>query len=120
MKILTSLLVTLLCLVSISVSAQNSVQTESKISTIKPLSFTYIGNISHTINLDLPSQSLKKDHFLTGTGFLLQGLKFSSAVDEFNATAPFDIRGYEPNYFSSFSQIIKKNYLLQNNIQPIQ
>ena len=63
--------------------------------------------------------SSKKNSFLSVTGYLLQGLKFGSAVDQFNATAPFDIRGYKPASFSSYTHTISQNYLLAQPIQPI-
>ena len=61
--------------------------------------------------------SEKKSPILYGAGYLLQGLKFNSAIDEFNAQAPFDFRGYKPRNFSSYSQVITQNRLLA---QPIQ
>ena len=60
-----------------------------------------------------------ENKFLTGMGYLLQNLKFSSPIDQFNAVAPFDFRAYQPLNFRSFSQTIQSNYLLQNSIQPI-
>ncbi len=61
----------------------------------------------------------KKNNFLLGTGYILQGLKFRNAVDQFNVTAPFDVRGFEPASFSSYSDLIETNYLLLNPTKPI-
>lgn len=61
----------------------------------------------------------KQNIFLARTGYLLQDLKFSSPIDRFNATAPFDIRGFEPTTFSNYSNYIKTNYLLLKPIQSI-
>ncbi len=61
----------------------------------------------------------KKNNFLLGTGYILQGLKFRNAVDQFNATAPFDTRGFEPTSFSSYSDLIETNYLLLNPTKPV-
>ncbi len=110
---------TFLFLITSSVSAQDSTQTKWEVPALKPISFNYIENSSNSIVLRVPSQSLKVNHFLKGAGYLLQGLKFSSAIDQFNAVAPFDFRAYEPMDFSSYSHSIQNNYLLAQPIQPI-
>lgn len=69
---------------------------------------------SHNIHI-----GIKKSTVLYGAGYLLQGLKFRSVVDQFNATVPFDIRGYKPTSFSSYSQVITQNYLLTQSTQPL-
>ncbi len=67
----------------------------------------------------LKKPTSKKNNFLLGTGYLLQGLKFSSVIDQFNATTPFDARGFEPASFSSYSDLIETNYLLLNPTKPV-
>lgn len=85
--------------------------------TFVPYTFADLSKIS---SLNVPNKDFfDKNTFLTGMGYILQGLKFSSPVDQFNAVVPFDFRAYEPLHFSSFSQTIQTNYLLQNSIQPI-
>lgn len=61
--------------------------------------------------------SKKTRGLLYSTGWLLQGLKFSSPIDEFSALAPFDVRAINPVSFSEYSFQVKKDYLLQE--QPI-
>jgi len=105
-----------LCLISLSASAQVLVEENNRSEDAK-ISFNFIPDYNHQVQIK-PLQ-VKSNKVLVGTGFLLQGLKFSSPVDQFNAVAPFDFRAYEPLHFSSFSQTIQSNYLLQNSIQPI-
>lgn len=85
--------------------------------TFVPYTFVDLSNIS---SLKVSNTHFfDENKFLTGMGYLLQNLKFSSPIDQFNAIAPFDFRAYEPLNFRSFSQTIQTNYLLQNSIQPI-
>mgnify|MGYP003648043868 CR=1 FL=1 len=42
-----------------------------------------------------------------------------SSTTDFNATAPFDARGFEPASFSSYSDLIETNYLLLNPTKPV-
>jgi hypothetical protein len=105
-----------LCLISLSTSAQVLEQKNNRTDDAK-ISFNFIPDYNHQFQIK-PLQ-VKSNKVLVGTGFLLQGLKFSSPIDQFNAVAPFDFRAYEPLNFSSFSQTIQSNYLLQNSIQPI-
>jgi hypothetical protein len=107
----------LLCLITLSVSAQ-ILEKENNHTDDAKISFNFIPDYNHQFQQIKPLQ-VKSSKVLIGTGFLLQGLKFSSPVDQFNAVAPFDFRAYEPLHFSSFSQTIQTNYLLQNSIQPI-
>ncbi len=53
--------------------------------------------------------------FLKTTGWILNGIKFDSPIDEFTAIKPFDIRAYTPPTISEYSSLITKNYLLINN-----
>lgn len=105
-----------LCFITLSVSAQVLEKKNSNTENAK-ISFNFIPDYNYQFQIK-PLQ-VKSNRVLVGTGFLLQGLKFSSPVDQFNAVAPFDFRVYEPLHFSSFSQTIQTNYLLQNSIQPI-
>lgn len=105
-----------LCLIALSASAQILEQKNNRTDDAK-ISFNFIPDYNHKFQIK-PLQ-VKSNRVLVGTGFLLQGLKFSSPIDQFNAVAPFDFRAYEPLNFSSFSQTIQSNYLLQNSIQPI-
>lgn len=58
----------------------------------------------------------QKNTLAFATGFLLQGLKFSSPIDEFHAFAPFDARGFEPRSFSEYSLDVQLHYpLLQSH-----
>ena len=70
---------------------------------------------SHILSQAYP----KKNDILTGAGWLFSGLKFRSAVDEFNALPPFDYRGYHPKDFSSFSSYLSKNYFLLKPIRTL-
>jgi len=105
-----------LCLISLSASAQVLEQKNNRTDDAK-ISFNFIPDYNHQSQIKPPQVKSNKD--LDGTGLPLQNLKFSSPVDQFNAVAPFDFRAYEPLNFSSFSQTIQTNYLLQNSIQPI-
>jgi len=105
-----------LCLISLSASAQVLVEENNRSEDAK-ISFNFIPDYNHQVQIK-PLQ-VKSNKVLVGTGFLLQGLKFSSPVDQFNAVVPFDFRAYKPLNFSFFSQTIQTNYLLQNSIQPI-
>ena len=105
-----------LCLITLSASAQFFEKENNRTEDAK-ISFNFIPDYNYQFQIKPPQ--VKSNKVLVGTGFLLQGLKFSSPIDQFNAVAPFDFRAYEPLNFSSFSQTIQSNYLLQNSIQPI-
>ncbi|XWN36149.1 MAG: hypothetical protein ROO71_09295 [Balneola sp.] len=105
-----------LCLMTLSVSAQVLEKMNNRTNDVK-ISFNFIPDYNHQFQIK-PLQ-VKTNKVLVGTGFMLQGLKFRSPVDQFNAVAPFDFRAYEPLHFSSFSLTIQTNYLLQNPIQLI-
>lgn len=45
-------------------------------------------------------------------GWFLHGLKFTSVLDQFRATAPLDLRAYRPSSFSQYQIYIKQNELL--------
>jgi len=119
MKTFISSLLVFLFMTSISLSAQNLEQPDQKIQPSNKLSFSFVSNVTSSLDLKLPIQSFKKNHFLAGAGYLLKGLKFSSVVDEFNATVPFDFRAFEPSSFSSYSETIQKNQLLINPTRVI-
>lgn len=79
-----------------------------------PNSFESISHIhSYTITKEKPNT------FLYSVGNLLQSLKFRNAVDQFNATAPFDVRGFEPGNFKTYTSLIKENQLLLNPIHSL-
>lgn len=105
-----------LCFITLSVSAQVLEKKNSNTENAK-ISFNFIPDYNYQFQIK-PLQ-VKSNRVLVGTGFLFQGLKFSSPIDQFNAVTPFDFRAYEPLNFSSFSQTIQTNYLFQNSIQPI-
>jgi len=105
-----------LCLITFSASAQ-ILEKENNHTEDAKISFNFIPDYNHQVQIKPPQ--VKSNKVLVGTGFLLQGLKFSSPIDQFNAVTPFDFRAYEPLNFSSFSQTIQTNYLLQNSIGPI-
>tara|TARA_R110002096_G_scaffold97694_1_gene217625 strand:- start:3566 stop:3937 length:372 start_codon:yes stop_codon:yes gene_type:complete len=109
-------------LFSITGFSQTLIQKETNIDTsdlhFLPSSTTdFVANFSTKTSLKKTDN--KKNSFLLGTGYLLQGLKFSSVIDQFNATAPFDARGFEPASFSSYSDLIETNYLLLNPTKPV-
>ena len=82
---------------------------------------TFVPNSFEPIPL-FHSYTISKEKSYTilySVGSLLQGLKFHSAVDQFNATAPFDFRGFEPKNFKSYTSLIKENQLLLNPIQSL-
>ena len=106
-----------LCLISLSATAQ-VLEKENNHTEDATISFNFIPDYNHQFQQIKPLQ-VKSNKLLIGTGFLLQGLKFSSPIDQFNAVVPFDFRAYELLNFSSFSKTIQTNYLLQNSIQPI-
>ena len=93
-----------LCLISLSVSAQVLVEENNRTEDGK-ISFNFIPDYNHQFQIK-PLQ-VKSNKVLVGTGFLLQGLKFSSPVDQFNAVVPFDFRAYKPlNFFHRLSKQI--------------
>lgn len=69
---------------------------------------------SHSLDLSLSTLNPKKSKFLFATGWLLQGLKYNSAFDEFTTSPQFDFRSFEPASFSSYSDHFQKNYLIMN------
>lgn len=116
--ILTICFVLLLSTVGFSQSKQTTQPVDSKIHIhFVPDSFLDLTNnsiLKHPIN-SMP----KRNPFLTGAGYLLQGLKFSSSVDQFNAVAPFDFRAFEPLDYISYSEAFQKNQLVLNSVRVI-
>ncbi len=108
----------LFCLIALSSSAQ-TIEHEEELQSASQLKFEYTSTTKLSFDIKFQPLSLKTNRFLTGTGYLLQGLKFNSAIDQFNAISPFDFRAYKPLSFSSYSQTIQRNYLLAQPIQPI-
>ena len=52
---------------------------------------------------------------LFSTGWILQGLKYDSIVDDFSSLAPFDSRDFEPKSITELNLLITSNYLLIDN-----
>lgn len=106
------------CLAGFPVLAQSTLESEQLAST-KNLRFEFTANYINQFDFGYSKAKVKKSAFLTTAGYLLQGFKFSSPIDQFNATAPFDLRGYQPKDFSSFVSYINDTSLLQQKITPI-
>lgn len=117
MKIQLILSFLVLLLISTSAMAQH-MQEEVKPKISTDLRFDYIPNSDLMINFKLP-QNPTNNKFLLSAGYVLQGFKYSSVIDEFNATPPFDIRGYQPRNFSSYVSYLNETSLLQQKITPI-
>lgn len=84
------------------------------VSTISFLPAQSLDFSSKSISFSSTSFTYKKSNFLFATGWLLQGLKFSSALDEFSAISPFDLRDYEPTSFSGYINHFQTNQLIMN------
>lgn len=85
--------------------------------------FSFIPDFEQVPSGSMISEIIPKkssNSFLLGTGWLLQGLKFNSPIDEFNALQPFDLRGFDPVNFSSYSSYIQTNKLLINPVNTLQ
>jgi len=117
MKTQLILLFLALFIISTKTKAQH-IQEEVKPKTSTDLRFDYIPNSDLMINFKLPHNPTN-NKFLFSAGYFLQGFKYSSIIDEFNATPPFDIRGYEPRNFSSYVSYLNETSLLQQKITPI-
>lgn len=120
MKIKVFFLISILLLLSNYVSAQS----KKKLSDFEiKLKYDFVSTsftgLSSNSTLKLSSNPLSNNNVLLVTGYLLQGFKFSSPIDQFNATPPFDIRGYQPRDFSSYVSYINGTSLLQQKITPI-
>ena len=106
----SSLLILIFCLISLGANAQTmpdtSVQNQYQFVPMK----VELSNFALTYNPVRHQQS----KLLKSTGWLLYGLKFSSAVDEFNAIAPFDQRAINPTSVSNFNLSLSRSYLLLN------
>lgn len=87
---------------SINVSTISFLPTQMLDFNIEPMRFTQT------------SFSYEKSNFLHATGWLLQGLKYTSALDEFTAISPFDSRSYEPTSFSGYVNHFQRNQLIMN------
>ncbi len=90
---------------------------ESKTSMLneQQISFSFNPQIVQSSTLKLNVHKIPENKFLVNTGFFLQGLKFNSPVDQFNASLPFDFRAYEPRTFSELNQKVSSNLLLRTN-----
>lgn len=67
-----------------------------------------------TNGLTLVTQLEPRSDFLFQAGALLQSLKFSSPIDQFNALSPFDQRAFHPVSFSRFNQSLNNAQLILN------
>lgn len=77
-------------------------------------------NFSSNSTLKLSNKAFfKNNNLLLISGYLLQGFKYVSPVDEFNAVAPFDVRGYSPKDFTSYLSYIDRSQFFQKSINPI-
>lgn len=81
----------------------------------QPLTFSYQAAPVDLVQFDTATLLQRKSSTaLKSVGFLLQGLKYRSAVDEFNAHPPFDIRKFESPNVSSYQSSIQNTYLLRS------
>lgn len=121
MKIKVFILISIVLILSNFVSAQFKKKlSDFEIKLKYDIVSTSFTGLSSNSALKLSNKSLSRNYnVLLVTGYLLQGFKFSSQVDQFNAIAPFDIRGYQPRDFSSYISYINDTSLLQQKITPI-
>jgi len=54
----------------------------------------------------------KPNKLLITSGWILRGLKYDSAIDEFQSYVPFDERAFTPNSFSELNSSLTNNYLI--------
>lgn len=96
-------------------SAAQSDELTSTQSKEQPLTFSYQAAPVQLVQFDTATLLQRKSSTaLKSVGFLLQGLKYRSAVDEFNALPPFDIRKFESPNVSSYQSSIQNTYLLRS------
>jgi hypothetical protein len=122
MKIKVFILISFVLLLSSSVSAQSKKElNDFKIKLKYDFVSTSYTGLSSKSSLKLSNKALfdNNSNLLLITGHLLQGFKFSSPIDQFNATNPFDIRGYQPRNFSSYVSYFNDTALLQQKIRTI-
>lgn len=115
------LLPLIICLMLSSASySQYQNAPEINIKTSPELTFApQFYSIQPNLNLKIAHTSSKENNLLYGMGWVLKGLTFNSPIDEFNAVAPFDVRGYSPKDFTSYLSYIDRNHFLQKSINPI-
>jgi len=114
MYLKTSLLILFGAFLHAEVNAQ-FIESKTSVLNEQQISFSFNPQIVQSNTLKLNVHKASANNLLVSTGFLLQGLKFNSPVDQFNASLPFDFRAYEPRTFSELNQKVSSNLLLRTN-----
>jgi len=81
----------------------------------EPLDFvpkTVVTHPAEDFILEHQFTDFRPNKLLVTSGWILRGLKYDSAIDEFHSYVPFDERAFTPYSFSELNSSLTKNYLI--------